>query len=162
VLQTHYDRYLQPPGVNPNPPLTDTVCCGLDSDGKPWIIETDRTCTVTHYTERGLHTVGSGAGFAQLASALLSHFHLSEQPLSYGKVVAWRTLNAVIETSAALVGHPIQMWAVTSGGVEQINKDELREIELFVGGWQLTELDTLSQLMDSDEVVPEAPLPPEL
>jgi 20S proteasome alpha/beta subunit len=163
VLKAEYEKFVAPPdmfkGMVGGGPLVDVVACGLQA-GVPWIVEVDRHGTLTDYTDKGRHAVGSGAGFAQMASALLSHYDLGARPIAWGKAAAFRAINAVIQTSASGVGPPIQMWTVTADeGVRRLEDDELTELNNFVGGWQEQERDALAKMFGEPEPEP-TPLPP--
>lgn len=147
TLSRHYNDYLQPPrGVQSSAPVSTFLSCGIDPKGEPWILEIEYNCQATHYEELGFHAIGSGAPFAQLANALLSHFEVRDRPLEHGKLVAHRVMDIAINTSAYGIGGPIQMWTVDSAGVHQLSSDELAAVRTGVGLWQSLEAETLNQV----------------
>lgn len=164
VLDKHYSSWIAVPGKNNIPPSTSLIACGVRSDGTPWIMELSDNCQVTDYSDRGFHAIGSGSTMAQVAAALSSHYDLPGKPIPFGQLVAYRSLNAVIETSAYGVGHPIKIWTVTAEGIAQVSADEIRALSDRVGGWQQMEVETLEQLMAADgpqtEPVPTTAIPP--
>jgi proteasome beta subunit len=163
VLLKHYDGYVMVPGKQNMPPSTSLVMAGVSGpDNRPWIAEVSDQCIVSDYSQRGIHAIGSGSSMAQMAAALTAHYDLLGKPLEYAKLVAYRSLNAVIETSAYGVGHPIQMMTVTAKGCETISDDELRALRDRVGGWQQMEVEVLETLMSGESPSPPAGLPEEM
>jgi proteasome beta subunit len=159
VLQAHYTNYVHVPGTAANPPLTSLLACGYADSGDPWIVEVSEYCQYTRYDDTGFHAIGSGAGFAQLGNALLAHYKVTERPLTWGQVVAWRVVDAAIRTSAVGVGPPIQMWTVTpASGVRRVPDDEMTTIEQAVGGWEEEERVALERTLAAQTAAPE-PLP---
>jgi len=147
VFKRHYAQWVPVPGMSNTPPATSMIACGLDAQDKPWIVEVDYNCVVSDYSDRGFHTIGSGAAMAQMAGALTTHFDLPGKPVQYGQLVAYRSLNAVIRTSAFGVGGAIQMWTVTASGVSAIGDDERRHFDGLIGGWEQMETETLEALL---------------
>lgn len=163
VLRRRYANFInEVPGIQPASPATGTLACGYDSTHGGWIIEVDPRCNSSDYTERGFHAVGSAAGFALLGSALLSHFRPTERPLSQGRLIAYRVIDAAIQTAMFGVGGDIQMWYVDADGVHQVGQDEIANIQNLVGGWQDDEGKLLDGIFGSDPSSAEpAPPPPE-
>jgi 20S proteasome alpha/beta subunit len=164
VLQRRYGDFIQVPGLPMASPATGTLACGYGSAEGGWIVEVDPRCISCDYGDRGFHAVGSAAGFALLGNALLGHFRPAERPLSQGRLIAYRVINAAIETSASGVGGPIQMWYVDADGVHQVGENNLAEIKNLVGGWQVEEGKVLDRIFGSEPSPAEpepAPLPPE-
>jgi proteasome beta subunit len=161
VLQKHYSRYVQVPFTQPAPPAADTLVCGFDGQGKPWIIEVDPRCACTPYEERGFHAIGSGAGFAHIANLLMAHFQAKDRPLSQGKLIAYRAVRSVIEASASGVGGAVQMSTVDAGGVHQLTDEEVNEVRTGVGTWEQLEQETLEKVLGGaeEDVGPEMPPP---
>jgi proteasome beta subunit len=158
VLRQRYATFMQAPGTQVTSPATGTLVCGYDSSRGGWIVEVDPNCMSTDHGPRGFHAVGSGAGFAFLGNALLAHFRPAERPLSQGRLIAYRVIDAAVEASGSGVGGPIQMWWVDSAGVHQANEDEINETRSSVGAWQEEEGKLLDQVFGKPE--PElAPLP---
>jgi len=166
VLVKHYSNFIAGvPGLEPSSPATGTLAAGCTPDGERWILEVDHNCQYTAYEDRGFHAIGSAAGFAQLANAMMAHFDVKSKPLQYGKLIAYRTMRAAIDTSAYHVGPPIQMWVATSTGVRQLDeKTDIAQIEADVGGWEEVERDALDKYLggghEPDGV--EEPMPPEV
>jgi proteasome beta subunit len=162
VLRRRYAPFLQVPGTQQASPGTGTLVCGYDSARGGWIIEVDPHCTSSDYTARGFHAVGSAAGFALLGSALLAHFRPAERPLSQGRLIAYRVIDAAIQTSMFGVGGDIQMWYVDAEGVHQVGEADMTEIKNLVGGWQDEEGKLLDQVFGAEAPESEpAPPPPE-
>ena len=46
----------------------------------------------------GYYAIGSGAGFAQMSMALMAHFDITHRGLDAAKLVAYRALDAVINS----------------------------------------------------------------
>jgi hypothetical protein len=159
VLLQHYTPYLpQVPGIPIASPATSVLACGLGPGDAPWIIEVDPHCAMSHYEDLGFHAIGSGAGFAQLASALMAHFDVRLRPVRHGLLLAYRVMDAAIDISSYGLGKPIQIWAVTPGGRRRLPKEELDEIEANVGGWRELERQTLDELMGAkSDQLPEMP-----
>jgi 20S proteasome alpha/beta subunit len=162
LLEKHYGNFIrQIPGVRPGSPATGLLAAGFGADERPWILEVDHRCQYTYYQERGFHAIGSAAGFAQLANSLMAHFDVKTKPLRYGKLIAYRAIRAAIDTAAAGVGLPIQMWTVTSEGVRALQATDIDAIEADVGGWEEVERSALDEFLG--EVESEGPpMPPEL
>jgi 20S proteasome alpha/beta subunit len=163
VLVRRYTNYIpQVPGLQPQTAATGTLACGYDSTRGGWIVEVDPNCGSTNYGPRGFHAVGSGAGFALLGNVLLAHFRPAERPLSQGRLIAYRVIDAAIQASAAGVGGPIQMWYVNADGAQQVDEDEINKIQSLVGGWQEEEGKVLDRTFGSEPSLPEpTPPPPE-
>src|SRR6266511_2630342 len=148
VLQKHYQPFIQVvPGLPPASPATSFLAAGCADDGTPWIIEVDPHCQYTHYEERGFHAIGSGAGFAQLANALMKHYEIKNRPLDHGRLIAYRVMRAAIDTAATGLGGDIQMWKVTAEECHQFAQEEIREIAMAVGAWEEVERDALDEFM---------------
>ncbi len=159
VLERRYKDVIQAPNWHPVQPATAALACGYQKDKGGWIVEVDPNCVYSHYGSRGFHAVGSAAGFALLGGALLAHFRPAEKPLEHGKLIAYRVISAAIDTSAAGVGHPIQMSYVDAAGIHEVSKDELQIIGDSVGAWQQEEEVLLDQILGGKPPDP-APLPP--
>jgi 20S proteasome alpha/beta subunit len=158
ILQKHYEAHLDAPNMPPTSPATSILACGMDQQGEPWIIEIDHTCQRTRYEDRGLHAIGSGAAFGQLANLLMGHFQANDRPLAHGKLIAYRVMRSVIEISAYGVGEPVEMWVVDKDGPRRLEKRELDEIRGSVGAWEV-ERETLDSLMGPSTDVGPACLP---
>lgn len=162
VLLRRYANVIQAPGFTVPQPATGALACGYDSARGRWIVEVDPNCVSSHYGDRGFHAVGSAAGFALLGNALLAHFRPAERPLSQGRLIAYRVIDAAIQTSMFGVGGEIQMWYINADGVHQVGEDDLAEIKGHVGGWQDEEGKLLDRIFGSEPSPPEpAPPPPE-
>jgi proteasome beta subunit len=164
ILEKHYDRFIRNvPARGPGPsPVTDVVAAGYTEERGPWILEIDRSCLCSYYEEhRGFHAVGSAAGFAQLAIALMRHFTVKERPIAHGRLVAYRTMRVAVDTAAQGVGGEIQMWEVTADGARRLSAEEVAEIETAVGGWEEAERNALDELMSGGEVEEEEPPMPD-
>ncbi len=159
VLSRHYQAVIQAPNWQQAQPATAALACGYSKTTGSWIVEVDPNCMYTHYGKSGFHAVGSAAGFALLGGALLAHFRPAEKTLEHGKLIAYRVINAAIDTSAFGVGHPIQMWYVDETGVHQVSDDDLKVIRDSVGAWQAQEEELLEQILGAKPPDP-APLPP--
>ena len=161
VLMRRYANFINDvPGLPPASPATGSLACGYGTARGSWIVEVDPRCTASDYSDRGFHAVGSAAGFALLGNALLAHFRPVERPLSQGKLIAYRVIDAAIQNSMFGVGAPIQMWYVDAEGVHEADQDEITTIQAFVGGWQDEEGKLLNQLAGMPEPESATPLPP--
>jgi len=158
VLVQRYSNVIQAPGWSAPQPATITLACGYTSGAGSWIVEVDPNCVSSHYGDRGFHAIGSAAGFAALGNVLLAHFRPAEKSLKHGRLIAYRVIDAAIETSMFGVGGPIQMWYVDSDGVHQVDTDELAVIRDTVGAWQQQEEQMLDELLGAKPPEP-APLP---
>jgi proteasome beta subunit len=162
VLRRRYSTFIQAPNTQPVTPATGTLACGYDPTRGGWIVEVDHNCVSSNYGDRGFHAVGSAAGFALLGSGLLAHFRPAERPLSQGRLIAYRVIDAAIQTAMSGVGGDIQMWYVDARGAHQADADEIAEIKGLVGGWQDEEGRLLDRVFGSQPPSPEpAPAPPE-
>jgi proteasome beta subunit len=161
VLERRYNNVVKVPGQRRAIPWTDSLACGYDpnSDSK-WIVEVDRHCNTTSYTRRGFHAIGAAAGLAMLGNALLAHFRTAEKPLAYGKLLAYRVVDAAIQTSGYGVAEPIQMSTVDANGIHEIDDIELVELKSAVGGWKEDERSALDRLVGVPLLTPTPP-PPE-
>ena len=163
ILARRYANFIQVPGTQPASPATATLACGYDAARGGWIIDVDQNCVSSDYTSRGFHAVGSAAGFALLGGALLGHFRPAERPLDQGRLIAYRVIDAAIQTSMFGVGGDIQMRYVDANGVHEVGEDEMAEIKGNVGGWQEEEGKLLDRIFGSEPPPsePASPLPPE-
>jgi proteasome beta subunit len=159
ILARRYANFIQAPGVQPTSPATGTLACGYDSTRGGWIVEVDHNCMSSNYGPRGFHAVGSGAGFALLGNALLAHFRPAERPISQGRLIAYRVIDAAIQTSMFGVGGEIQMWYVDADGVNKVDADQIYEIQSLVGGWQDEEGKLLDRIF-GNQVSSSEPVPP--
>ena len=160
VLMRRYATFIQVPGTQPTSPATGTLACGYDSTRGGWIVEVDPHCISSNYADRGFHAVGSAAGFALLGSALLGHFRPSERPLSQGRLIAYRVIEAAIQASMFGVGGDIQMWYVDASGVHQVGRDQMDQIRDLVGGWQDDEGRLFDRTFGSEPPPAEPTAPP--
>jgi 20S proteasome alpha/beta subunit len=160
ILKRHYELWLPVPGMQSNPPATSFVACGVKERGDPFIIEIDSNCNCS-VLDRDFHAIGSGAGFAQMAGALLEHFGLRDQPVDSGKRIVYRAIDAVVQTSHFGIGGDIQMWIVTQDRCRQLTPADIAELKDFVAGWKEIERDALDRAMGMP-VEEEAPPPPEV
>jgi proteasome beta subunit len=161
VLERRYNNVVKAPGRRRAIPWTDSLACGYDPEnGNRWIVEVDRDCNATSHTRRGFHAIGAAAGLAMLGNALLAHFHPAEKPLYYGKLLAYRVVDAAIQTSGYGVAEPIQMSTVDASGIHQVDDDELKELKSAVGGWKEDERSLLDRLVGVPLLAP-APPPPD-
>jgi hypothetical protein len=158
VLQSNYEDFRNPPGVPPKSPATDVVVCGVHVDGTPFIVEVDQNCNAG-VVQRDWHAIGSGAGFAQLAGALLQHLGIEGQSIETGKLIVFRAISAVITTSHWGVGGDVQMWQVTGEGARQLEPSELATLGERLKAWKEIEQDGLGQVMGEGSAE-EAPMPP--
>lgn len=161
VLERRYNNVVKIQGEPQAIPWTDSLACGCDpGSGDRWIIEVDRHCNATNHGRRGFHAIGAAAGLAALGNALLAHFRPAEKPLDYGKLLAYRVVDAAIQTSGYGVSEPIQMATVDTGGIHRVDHDELNELKSAVGGWKEDERAALDRLVGAPLLTP-APAPPE-
>jgi proteasome beta subunit len=160
IMETHYNGFIQRvPNFLPSSPATSFLLCGM-SGAEPWIAEIDPQNQLTDYTPRGFHAIGSGAPFALMANALLAHFETHAHDLDYGKLVAYRTIEAVIEVSAAGVGFPVRMWCIDEGACLEVDQDELRHLRELSGGWQQAEKEALLDFLSGGDSDIAEPIPP--
>lgn len=164
VLKNHYDGFVRVPEVplsEQSLPVASVLFAGYDGNDDPYIVEVDHNCNASRYEDEGFHAIGSGASFAQMSNALLAHFEVAQRPLAHGLLVAYRVLDAVINTSAYGVGGPIQLWQLTrESGAEHIRDEELSQIQAQVGGWQTLERESLERYLGEDTQNEDAePLP---
>jgi hypothetical protein len=110
------------------------------------------------YCDRGFHAVGTAEWFALLGNSLLAHFRPAQRPLSQGKLIAFRVIDAAIQTSMFGVGGPIQMWYFDADGAKQADQDGIAETLSLVGGWQDEEGGLLDRIF-GDEPAPAAASP---
>jgi 20S proteasome alpha/beta subunit len=157
IMERHYSAYLPGQGGQGYHPQTDFTACGLDLAGEPFILELDRNANCGWVT-RDWHALGSGAGFAQMAGALLEHFGLRGRSVDDGKVIVFRALDAVIQTSNFGVGGQPQMWVITRDGCHCLDGAEVETLRNIVAGWKEIELDSLDTAMGRPPVV-EEPVP---
>ncbi len=169
VLDRHYKNFINVPNQPPSSPGTSVLACGVWKE-TPWIVEVDAHCQYSQYETKGYHAIGSGAEPAQYAIAVLSHFQTKNNSLEYGKMVVYRVMDTVIQTSAYHVGPPIQMWTVNQSGVHQLIDEELAQLQDAVATWKAVERDTLESVLSgrlaTAPSIPQmdgaAPMPPEI
>jgi len=169
ILDRHYKNFINVPNQPPSSPATSVLACGVWEEA-PWIVEVDAHCQYSQYESKGYHAIGSGAEPAQYAIAVLSHFQTKDNSLEYGKMVAYRVMDTVIQTSAYHVGPPIQMWTVNQSGVHQLIDEELAQLQDAVATWKAVERDTLEAVLSGRlAATPSAPqtgdpaqMPPEI
>jgi proteasome beta subunit len=128
-------------------PTVNILACGYTADGCPWLLEITPNCTYDTFEEMGFHAIGSGASFAQVANAVFAQLRVTENPLEYGKMVAYRLMDTVIETSIYGIHHPIQLWTVDQSGSHKMQESELTELRDAVGTWRGLERDILTDLL---------------
>lgn len=163
VLEPHYKNFLQPvPGAQSGSPATGTLAAGCREDGSKWIVEVDHNCQYTFYEDRGFHAIGSAAGFAQLAAALMAHYAVLGRDLEDGKLIAYRVIRRAIDTSAHFVGGDIQMWTVTPEGVHKVDDEEMHQLEANVGAWEQVEVESLDRFRNPEAGEEAPPLPDEV
>ena len=156
VVQKHYGAFVQVPGDMQRSPATDLIGCCLSADGSPCLFEVDRNCQAG-VVSREWAAVGSGAGFAQFAGALMAHLGVSGKTIEYGKLVVYRAVRAVIEASSFGVGGAVQLWQLTQAGCGRVDEAELEALQERLAAWQEIEQDGLDSLF-GDTVSP-TPMP---
>jgi 20S proteasome alpha/beta subunit len=141
---------------------------GIDDDGY-WLLEIDADNTATFYTDRGFHTVGSGAIAAQMARGLLEHYEPEGRRVHHLRLLAFRTIATCIRVLGGRfgVGGSPRVWSSEDrAAFAQLGPDELAALEADVGGWVLIEKESLDTAFPgSDEEAEEESdedLPPPL
>jgi proteasome beta subunit len=165
ILDDAYKKWLNPPAMQATSPATRLVMCGMNIQGEPFIGEVEHNGSAS-ILPRDWHAIGSAAGAAETAGALLQHLGLASRSVAHGTLIVFRALEAAISTSMFGVGGPIQMWQVTSDGcrcLTQVDVDRQREL---LAGWQELEQDALDRLSVEDAGEQDgpvsAPLPAEV
>lgn len=158
VLTRRYSNVIATPGWTAPQPATMALACGYRPGAGSWIVEVDPNCVSSHYGARGFHAIGSAAGFASLGNALLAHFRPAEKSLDHGKLIAYRVIDAAIETSMFGVGGDIQMWYVDDDGSHKADANEIAVIRDTVGAWQQQEEQLLDEILGVKPPEP-SPLP---
>ena len=90
--------------------------------------------------------VGSGAGFAQFAQALMAQLGVSGRTIEYGKLVVYRAVHAVIQASSFGVGGAVQLWQLTENGCGRVDEAEREALQDRLAAWQEIEQDGLDSL----------------
>lgn len=165
VLNRHYSNFIaNVPGVPPASPATSVLACGMSLEYGPWIVEVDPHCQYSRYDSKGYHAIGSGAEAAQYAISVLSHFSVKDNPIEYGKVVACRVMDTIIDTAAYYVGHPVRIWTIDQTGRTLLDDTEMQRLREAVEAWKELEKDTLLSVLkgqDAQTRASETPPPPE-
>ena len=76
------------------------------------------------------------------------------QATAESRLIAYRVIDAAIQTSASGVGGQIQMWYVDAVGAHKADDGEITEIQSLVGGWQDEEGKVLDRAFGSEPPAP--------
>lgn len=128
-------------------PTAHIVAAGFTKQ-RPWILEIDPNGTDTLHDSFGFCAIGSGGLFAHHAVVDIRHHSVQEQSTFYGEVLAHRVVSSAIDCAAFGLGGPVQMWALTAKGAEELDSARLKEVEDSVALWKELEIETLSGLLN--------------
>lgn len=143
-------------------PATSVLACGYSTSGEPWIVEIEPNLMYNHYeADRGFHAIGSGAGLAYMANAMLAPLDVMSRSVDHGVVVAYRAMATAISVAGMYVSDPIRIWVVQPGLVSELDDDQKVEVRNAVGGWQEEEGHALDRALGVAER-PVSPMPGEL
>lgn len=150
AMKKAYGSYLAsepvPAGGVANDFISDFLLLGYASD-TPYFLEYARDGQINWHTEAGFYALGSGGEFATVAQVLMQHYTRENPTLEQGRLVAYRTIEAVCSASSGRVGLPVQIAQVDSTGSRVLDEEEIREIGTAVERWKELEIDTLQALM---------------
>lgn len=147
LLRHHYDAFItEVPGEQGagGTPATYVLAAGYVGDD-PFVVDIDPHGLIGRYEEVGFHAIGSGAGMAQQAGALLAHFQMSERDVDHGILVAVRVLDALRLTSPS-VGGPLDVFRLTPDGAKQLSDRDIARVRKRVQHWQELENEVLDKL----------------
>lgn len=126
------------------------IISGRDTAGY-WLLEIEENNIPTFYSERGFHTVGSGAAAAYTAHSLMEGYHSLGDSLAYLKLMAARTVQNCIDTmgGALGVGGKLRLWYSSATEVfVPADTDELKRIEEGVRQWRAIERESLREVVE--------------
>jgi 20S proteasome alpha/beta subunit len=95
------------------------------------------------HTDERFYAIGSGGPFATVCHALMKHYISDELTLDKGMQLAYRAIATTCDVSSGLVGLPVQLAVVDSGGQRVLDDDEVRKIGVAVDRWKQLESETL-------------------
>ena len=124
------------------------LAIGCDDDAH-WLLEADYNNTLTFYTDRGFHAIGSGSVAAQVANGLLGHYEARELSVWHLSLVAYRTVKTCIAVlgGAHGVGGSVRLWQGEQGkSFRMIDDHELKAVEEGVREWEMIERETLGDV----------------
>lgn len=128
-------------------PQLHTIFSGW-TDNEFWILEIDPRGNIEDCTHRGFCAAGSGGLTSQFAIQCLSHLEINRRKIYQGQVVGYRIIDDVLRSGDPFVGGDVQMWVITTNGVNRIESGKLREIHSSVVIWKEIEKDSLGKLKE--------------
>ncbi len=148
LLRHHYDTFIeQVPGEKTSgaTPATYVLTAGYTTAGEPFIVDIDPHGLIGRYEEVGFHAIGSGAGMAQQAGALLAHFRMTERDVDHGVLAAVRVLDALRITSPS-IGGPVDVYRLTAEDAAALSEAEIERVRKRVKKWEALENEVLDKL----------------
>lgn len=148
ILRHHYDTFIPdvPGNEGGGTPSAYVLAAGW-RDGDPWILEITPSGMIGHYADIGFHAIGSGAPMAQQASSLLSHFHLAERSVNFGRAAVLRVLQALDLTSSS-VGKPFSLCCIDEEGAHHLGEEEIAKVGEDVRRWEDAEQSVIADIFD--------------
>lgn len=148
LLRHHYESFIETvPGEKESgaTPATYVLTAGYTSDGEPFIVDIDPHGLIGRYEAVGFHAIGSGAGMAQQAGALLAHFEMTERDVDHGVLAAVRVLDALRITSPS-IGGPVDVYRLTAEAAKELSVREIEAVRKRVKKWTSLENEVLDKL----------------
>jgi 20S proteasome alpha/beta subunit len=137
------------PQPDSEPPDLACIFCWCD-DERAWILSIPRTGGDHQFHSR-YSAIGSGNIFADYAMASVAHLGTSELDLEQAKVVAHKAVADAIEVAAVYLGPPIQMYAITVEGAQQVPREEVEGgIGEAVDAWKARQRESLGALASGE------------
>lgn len=134
-----YEKYN---GKTEGIPAIDLLICGLDKNKSPRMWHMARDTHDEFIDVVGCYCSGNGETFGY---SLLKSLMQSSSNLESGKLIMYRTIRDTIESLAAGVGYPIDLWYLKdSGEVHQLSNDELDGLAVAYKKWKSAEAKFLS------------------
>lgn len=129
-----------------NAPIADVLLCNFIKKGNSeqkiiWHIAPD--CSDEMLDEIGYGCSGNGDVFAH---TLLKNYPVKGLDVEKGKLVAYRVIKEAIEIGAYGLGEPIDIWAITEKGCEQVTTKELMALEDTYNLWKEIERETFEKI----------------
>lgn len=148
LLRHHYESFIESvPGEQESgaTPATYVLTAGYTSNGDPFIVDIDPHGLIGRYEAVGFHAIGSGAGMAQQAGALLAHFEMTERDVDHGVLAAVRVLDALRITSPS-IGGPVDVYRLTAEDGRALSEREIEAVRKRVKKWKALESEVLDKL----------------
>lgn len=114
------------------PPFSELLLACLENkeNKKIWRIGADGSDEFLE--EVGYGCIGGGDIFAY---TLLRNYEVKELDVEKGKLIVYRVIKEAIKVGAYGLGEPIDIWTITTNGINQLSDSEIMALDNTYGAW---------------------------